>query len=266
MNIRATGFILFILAFLTFATPAMAKDAALERIRKNQEINCGVYVLGSIFSYNKEGLPSGFTADMMNEISLRTGLKVKYTEISSFATIFEDLNVGHYDMICAPLLLIPATMMKALPGRFIMEDPINIYADSTADFSGIKSLDQLNDEKYTFVGMDGELGGLYAPKLYPKAKLNLLPLGTPPSNMMMEVHTKKANFLILSRLAYSAYNKANPGKLKQVTDKSIVGASVRLFFPEASTTLKSNIDVLIEDMTRDGTLDRLLDQNGLKKQ
>lgn len=241
----------------------MADDAAFQRIGKNQEINCGVYVLGSIFSYNPDGNPQGFTTDLFSEISDRTGLKVRYTELSSFATMFEDLKAGRYDMICSPLLLIPGTTMKAIPGSFITEDPINIYADASADLSGIKSLDQLNDAKYTFIGMDGELGGIYVPKTFPKARLNLLPLGTPPSNMFMEVHAKKANFVILSRMAANAYENANPGKLKQVTKDAMRPSSVRLFFPEGSETLRANMDVLIDEMRRDGTLERLLKKNGL---
>ena len=184
--------LLFLMVFGTAS--AYAEDKALARIQKNQEINCGVYVLGSIFSYAPDGSPQGFTADFFKEVSLRTGLKVKYSEISSFATLFEDLKIGHYDMVCSPLLFFPATAMKATPGVFLSEDPINIYADASADLSNIKSLDQLNDEKYTFVGMDGELGGIYVPKLFPKAKLNFLPVGTSAANMPMEVHTKKHNF------------------------------------------------------------------------
>jgi len=255
--------ILFAFVIL-FSFSSFAEDKALARIQKNQEINCGVYVLGSIFSYSPNGKPQGFTADLFQEVSLRTGLKVKYSEISSFATLFEDLKTGHFDMICSPLLLIPATAMKGIPGIFIAEDPINIYADANADLSQIKSLDQLNNEKYIFVGMDGELSGIYVPKLFPKAKLNLLSLASTAANMPMELHTKKANFLIFSSLAFKAYDKENPNKLKQVTHKSILNSSVRLFFPEGSDTLRSNMDAIIDDLKRDGTLDMLLKKNGLK--
>jgi len=264
-NFIMRHFLVLFLALVLCSTQAMADDSALARIRKNQEINCGVYVLGSIFSYDKSGKPGGLTVDLMNEIGDRTGLKVKYTEISSFATLFEDLKTGHFDMICSPLLLIPSTSMKGIPGAFIMEDPIHIYTEAGTDMSGVTSLDQLNNEKYIFVGLDGELGGLYAPRLFPKAKLNLLPLGTPFSNLFMEVLTKKANFMIMSELAFNAYAKDNPGKLKPVTDKSIYDSSVRFFYPEGSETLRANIDVMVDDMRRDGTLDKLLKQNGFKK-
>ncbi|MCB9989488.1 MAG: transporter substrate-binding domain-containing protein [Rhodospirillales bacterium] len=260
---RISGFLLFV--FVLFVTSySLAEDKAFERIQKKQEINCGVYVLGSIFGYGPDGKPTGFTADLFDEIALRTGMKVKYTEISSFATMFEDMKVGHYDMICSPLLSFPSTMMKGLPGTFIAEDPINIYADIGADLSGITALDQLNDPQYTFVGMDGELGGIYVPKLFPKAKLNMLPMGVPPSNMFMDVQTKKADFVVLSSLAAKAYEQANPGTLQQVTDKSLVPASVRLFFAEDSENLRVNINVVMEEMKRDGTLDRLLAKHGLK--
>lgn len=242
---------------------AHAEDKALERIQKNREINCGVYVLGSIFSYSPEGKPQGFTADLFAEVSKRTDLKVHYTEISSFATLFEDLKTGHYDMVCAPVLLLPSMSMKALPGDFLLEDPINIYADSSKDFSSIKSLDGLNNETYTFVGMDGELGGIYVPQLFPKAKLSMLPMGVAPSNMFLELHSNKADFVVLSHVAELAYSQVSPGKLKQVTDQSLFKASVRLFYPEGSYALKANIDAIVEDMKRDGTLDKLIHKNGL---
>ncbi len=254
---------ILLLALMMLSTPAMAEDKAFQRIQKNREINCGVYVLGSIFNYDAEGKPEGFTADLFKEVSLRTGLEVKYTEISSFATLFEDMKAGRYDMICSPLLAFPSSMMKGLPGAFINEDPINIYADASADISAITSFDQLNDPQYTFVGMDGELGGIYVPKLFPQAKLNMLPHGAPPANMFLEVHTGKANFVILSRLAEKAYLKANPGKLQQVTDQTLVPASVRLFFAEDSHNLRTNMDVIIEDMKRDGSLQNLLEKHGL---
>lgn len=253
---------LFVIALLV-STSAHADDKALARIQKNQEINCGVYVLGSIFSYDPSGNPQGFTVDLMNEVANRTGLKIKYTEISSFATVGEDLNTGHFDMICAPVLLLPATSMKSfLPGTLLFGDPINIYADGNANITTLKSFDQLNDPQYSFVGMDGELGGIYVPKLFPKAKLNLLPLGAPPANMMMEVHTKKANFVVLSNMAAKAYLKENPGKLHQVTNQPLLPTSVRLFFPQDSSALKANIDAIIEDLKNDGTLDKLIKQHG----
>lgn len=254
---------LFLILIMT-SSQAHAEDKAFHRIQKNQEINCGVYVFGSIFTYGEDGSPEGFTVDLFNEVSLRTGLAIRYTEISSFATLFEDMKAGRYDMVCSPLLAFPSSMMKGIPGAFIAEDPVNIYADSSRDFSDIKNFSQLNDKKYTFVGMDGELGGIYVPSKFPEAKLNMLPMGTPPSNMFLELHGKKADFMILSRLAERAYNKVSPGKLQQITDKSLVPASVRLFFAEDSVNLSANMNIIIEDMKRDGSLQNLLKKHGLE--
>lgn len=255
----------WMIAFLAVvgAGSAMAEDMAFKRIQKKQEINCGVYVLGSIFSYGTDGEPEGLTVDLFNEISQRTNLKVRYTEISTFATLWEDLKAGRFDMVCSPLLAFPSSMMQGLPGAFISEDPVNIYADANADLSSITSLDQLNDPKYTFVGMDGELGGIFVPVRFPKATLKMLPIGTPFTNMFLELHTGKVDFVILSTLAEKAYSKANPGKIKKVTDASLTDASVRFFFAEDSFNLMTNMNVIVEDMKRDGTLDSLLKKHNL---
>lgn len=267
-GMRLFSFLLAAGIFLWVSGPAAraAGNGAIERIQKNKEINCGVYVLGSIFSYGPDGRPQGFTVDLMNEIGARTDLSVRYTEISSFATLFEDMKAGHFDMVCSPLLMIPAMTMKALPGDFLKDDPVNIYADAKADLSGIADLKQLNDPKYRFVGMDGELGGLYVPKLFPKATLNLLPMGTSPANMFLELFSGKADFIILSRLAERAYSKENPGKIRQVTGHSLLTPSVRLFFPEGAEVLKANIDAIVDDMRHGGTLGEMFRKNGLEEE
>ncbi|HOO51466.1 MAG TPA: hypothetical protein PLK94_09295 [Alphaproteobacteria bacterium] len=166
-------------------------------------------------------------------------------------------------MLCTPLLLLPSTSLKALPGDFLIEDAINIYGDASIDYSGVTNFEQLNDKKYTFVGMDNELGGIYAPQMFPEAKLNLLPLGTPPSNMFLDVFARKANFVVLSHLAELAYSQENPGKLKQVTERSLFKASVRLFYAEDSYILRTNIEAIVDDMRREGILDKIIAKNGL---
>jgi ABC-type amino acid transport substrate-binding protein len=260
--LRLLGFV--VAAITLIALSAQAQDAALERIQKNNEINCAVYVLGTIFSYDKAGKPQGFTVDLMNEISKRTGMNVRYTEISSFATIKQDLDSGKMDMVCSPVLLIPATVFKFLPGKMLAQDPVNIYTDGGANISDIKSFSQLNDPKYTFVGMDGELGGMYVPRLFPKAKLTVLSQGSLPAQMFMELHTKKANFVILSNMAAQAYLKENPGKLKQVTKDHFIDTSIRFLYPAESHHLKASIDAVLDEVESEGILDQLLTKHGFK--
>jgi ABC-type amino acid transport substrate-binding protein len=111
--------------------------------------------------------------------------------------------------------------------------------------------------------MDGELGGLYAPRLFPRAKLNLLSLGTIPPQMFLELHSRKADFVILSRLAANAYLKQNPGKLKQVTKESLAKPSVRLFYPIGAYDVKANIDAVLDELQQERIIEKLLDKHGL---
>ncbi|MGE0109732.1 MAG: substrate-binding periplasmic protein [Bdellovibrionales bacterium] len=256
--------ILVALALMLTSSSAMAADKAFERILKNGEINCANYVLGTIFSYDETGKPKGFTVDLMNEVALRTGLKVKYNEIASFATLQMDIEAGKYDMVCTPVLFFPPTFMKFLPSQSITHDEIKIYAAKNFDITHIKNLEDFNNPKYRFVGMDGELGGLYVPRFFPKAKLVMLPLGTSPGQMILELETKKADFILLSRMAGNAVLKENPGKIKMVSDLNMGTPSVRLFYPLQSYQLKANIDAILEEIINEGVMDKLLVKHNLK--
>ena len=83
-----TLLLILLIAFGT--TNAHAEDKALARIQKNQEINCGVYVLGSIFSYAPDGNPQGFTADFFKEVSFK-----KSTSKESFGDIFKSSSLAN---------------------------------------------------------------------------------------------------------------------------------------------------------------------------
>jgi len=249
--------------FLLLPFHAMAQDKVLDRIVAKGEINCGVYVLGTVFSYDTSGKPKGFTVDLMDQVSLRTGLKIKYTEISSFATLRQDMETGKFDMICAPVLFFPSTAMKFLPGNYIARDEINIYADASIDTSKITKVEDLNAPSARFVGMDGELGGIYVPKLFPKAKLTMLPQGVTPAQMFLELQTKKADYILLSRVAAQAYGKDNPNKIKLVQKLSALYPSIRFFYPADSYQLKANIDAVLDEVEREGIMQSLLKKHDL---
>lgn len=242
---------------------AFAQDKALERIVKNQEINCGVYALGSIFSYDSAGKPKGFTPELFQEITARTGLKVKYTEISSFATLAQDMETGKFDMICAPTLFFPSTAMKFLPSLYIARDEIDIYTSADKELPSDLKIEGLNQPKYKFVGMDGELGGIYVPKMFPQATLTMLPFGAAPGQMFLELQTKKADFIMLTRVAGKAFLKENPNKIKLAFQISNVYPSLRLFYPAQSHQLKANLDAVLEEIEREGITEKLLKKHDL---
>jgi ABC-type amino acid transport substrate-binding protein len=255
--------IAFLLLVLVYPFTAQGSDKALERIVANGEMNCGVYVLGTIFSYDKDGKPKGFTVDLMREVGARLDVKIKYTEISSFATLRQDMDTGKFDMVCAPTLFFFSTAMKFLPSKYIAQDQINVYADGQKDISALKDVQDLNDPRYIFVGMDGELGGLYVPTQFPKAKLTMLPQGSSPGQMFLELQTKKADFLLLTRVAAQAFLKENPGKIKLVGKISDLRPSLRLFYPADSYQLKANVDAALDELEHDGRLAALLKKHDL---
>lgn len=252
------------LALLLLAVPAFAadKESAYERVIRSNELNCGTYVFNGLFTYNAAQQPEGFIPDLMAEVSKRLNLKIKWTEISSLALAFEDLAQGRYDMICAPFLVDGNLYKKALWGPALTYDPVYAYGDAAKDYSSVSSLAQLNSADYSFVGMDGELGGTYVPVTFPNAKLTMLPQGSNPGQMLMELMTGKVNFVVFGRIAFQAYEQENPGKIKQVKTKPIAVMPLRNGFGYNELQLRALYTAVIEDMQHDGTIDKLLEKHG----
>jgi ABC-type amino acid transport substrate-binding protein len=258
--------IALVIFFICHASTAQAVDHAYERLLKTGELNCGTYVFNGLFTYApKTNTPEGFIPDVMNEVAERLNIKIKWTELSSFALAFEELEQGRYDMLCGPFAVDGDLYKKTIYGPALTYDALYVYGDAKKDYSAITSLEQLNSPKYSFVGMDGEFGGRYVPKLFPKAKLVMLPQGAAPGQMMLELETGKVNFIVFTKIAFQAYESANPGKLKQVNTKPLVIMPIRNAFARDGFELRSLYSSVIEDMKHDGTLDRLLKKYHFKE-
>lgn len=253
--------ILSISIWLFALSPAYSADRAYERLIKTGELNCGTYVFNNIFSYALgTNTPQGFTPDLMKEIANRLNIKIRWTEISSFAFIFEELEQGRYDMICAPVAIDGDFYKKTIYGPALTYDALYIYGNAKKDYSAIRSLSQLNSPKYSFVGMDGEFGGRYVPKIFPKARLVMLPQGALPGQMMMELETGKVDFMVMTHLAFQAYESADRGKMKRINTEPLTIMPIRNAFAKDGTILRSLYSSVIEDLQYDGTLKRLLEK------
>lgn len=259
-------YIFLSICFITFLLPshanALTSDGAYGRVKSKKELNCGVIVQTPYFSYDKKGKPIGFTPDLFAEIALRTGVRIKYTLVTGLNDVQKMLNTGKLDMMCTPLPSIPATSMKYLPGQPLTLDMVNVY--TLAGTAGPGTAAELNIPKYVFGGIEGELGALYTPILFPKAQSRVLREDTTPAQMIADLKAKKSHYMIMSDTAAASLSQTYPGILQPVLQKPLFQTAVKLFYPQASTRLYLNIEATIDDMKMDGRLNTLLDRYGLQ--
>lgn len=257
---------LFTLLFsaILFLNPAIV-NAQPEK-PQNHTIHCGTFVFNNLYepAIDAKSNPTGFFADIMNEAAARLKMKATFAEIGSFSTGFEELKSGRYDMLCASLASHAANYEKMLFSTALFYDPLYPYGDAKKDYSSIKSREDINQPKWRIAGMEGELGGYYGPIVFPKATMQMIGQMSAVGGIMIEMFTGKADMILLTKAAADAYQKTNPGTLKQLLDEPVAMYPIRFVFKPDDIKMKLMFDAVFEDMKAEGVIDRIKEKNGIE--
>lgn len=227
------------------------------------KITCASFVFNNLFEFDgATGIPRGFFVDVMDEASKRLDLNADYKEIGSFATGFEELKSGRFDMLCASLGSFVSNYGKMLFSTALFYDPIYVYGDAKRDYSAIKSAQDLNKPVWRIAGMEGELGGVFGPIIFPKATLHVVNQTAGASALFLDMFTNKADVVLLTAAAAKAFEASQPGKIKRVTSLPVTAYPIRFVFKPDDMRLKITFDMVLEDMRADGTIKTLMAKYG----
>lgn len=210
---------LLLVTFLVLSVmPAHAKDvqeSAYERVMRTGTLKVG-YTPWPPYQIRdpNTGEISGLSYDYMQVVASLLGLKLEWVQLTALGTQVEGLKQGMYDVVVCdgPYVF---SMIKFLD----FSDPIfyaPVHAYVRNNDARYKTLADLNSDKVTFVGIDGDLSTELAGRLYPKAKLDTLPASTDPGMMMTNVNTKKGDTVILDVASVDGFNKTNKPGLKAI--------------------------------------------------
>lgn len=158
-------------AALSFTAPVAAQTTPEDLVRAVQ--TRGVLKVGMAESppwqapNPKTGEYEGFNVELAERVAKIMGVKLEIVP-ASWSTLVPGLSSKQYDVVFANLF---ATPPRALVVNFT--DPYATYGFHVVvgANSPVKSLDQLNDPKVTFVGMSGTVEESYPKELYPQAQV-----------------------------------------------------------------------------------------------
>ena len=202
-----------LLVMLISAQQTKAEESAYERIIAKGEFTCGVipWAPYKILDPNTKEW-SGFAIDIYREIFATLDIKVNFKEVV-LGNQIQDLNTGRVDAICDDG---PWTMSAA---KFVdYSEPLYaspVHAYVRVDDNRFTKRSDLNDKSVQFTGIDGDLSVDLVQRLFPKTKIATMGSMTDVSQLFVNVETKKADVAIVDPAAFSAYEKANPNKLKK---------------------------------------------------
>ncbi|HAX91514.1 MAG TPA: hypothetical protein DCY07_04810 [Rhodospirillaceae bacterium] len=244
----------------TTATESPAKETAFERVMKTNTLRCGYYVFPPVVMRDPNtGKMSGFTVDMMEAIAAKTGLKIEWTEESTFGNWIPALQSNRYDAMCAPMwsdMALGRETIYTRPLFYAGMYPL-VRADDTR-FDGPEALDKMNSPDVTILGQDGNSILFLAKEAFPKAKFFTVAAQVDGPSVIQNIMTGKADVVLLDRNGLAEYNKHGLNLKLIELPRPIKAQPFVLPVNRKETELREFLDNAVHDLLVSGTMDRLL--------
>lgn len=235
-----------------------------DQVMARGSIRCGYTEFPPYFIKNADGTLGGVVYDVMQEAGKRLSLKIDYVTQVGWSTVVEDLRQRKIDMACSYFWQNSTRGRLVPPSHPIMYDQLWVFQRGS-DARVIDDYAKLNDEQYTFAGVDGGAENKAMDVRVPKARRFMLPELSSTTDFFELVATGKADFLVVDANTAERYMTGNPGKIKRlpVAQPFHVFPGVMLL-PPNDPQFKSMIDVTLQEIDSDGALDAILEKYGMQ--
>ncbi len=253
--------ILVVMFVLALMSPGLARadgNAVYDRIMKTGEVRLGYTVWPPFINKDPNtGAFSGVYYDITEEIVKRMELNPTWATEISFTTYMQDLAAGKFDIEVGgwPTAVRGKLGAYTRPFFYIGYVPI-VRAD---DYRFDTKIDKINDPGITAATLDGENSQIIRRQRFPNAKELALVQNSSPTDLLMNVITKKADVTFLDTPFVYEFLKKNPGKVRPLMiDRPLttIPQNYTLSFDEPK--LKMMMDTAIEEVLLDGTVEHIL--------
>ena len=192
-------------------------ETAYERVMRTQTLRCGY---GSwkpgIYKDPNTGKMEGLFVELIETMGRLSNLTIEWADEVDWGQIAESINSGKIDAFCAGMAndaMRGKRLAYTTPLSYWTFDVI-VRADDTRFPTDTASVGDLNKQEYSTAYSEGDVLETIAKGEFPLVKsVPLPPLGTPADNVM-NVLTKKTDFVIMPKVIFHAFNAANPDKLR----------------------------------------------------
>lgn len=244
---------------VTEATTVKAVESAYDRVLRTGVLRCGFAAWPPFFVLdpNTKEL-TGIWKELIDPTIALIGWKIEYVEILPEQKIAL-LENGKIDATCGDGPWIANSIKYMGFVKPFLFAPVMAYVRT--DDNSLLSLADLNREGIKFVGIDGDLSVDIAQRSFPQAHLQTLTSNTDPSQMFLNVVTKKADVTLNDTVTFATFDKSNPNKLKLLSQQpvAVYGGSFGVLKKEHA--LYDTLDELTELSLNLGIVDQVLDKH-----
>jgi ABC-type amino acid transport substrate-binding protein len=245
------------------ARPGNPQTAVMERVSHSGELRVGYLIEPPYLS--KGGSPDGVSGifyDVMQTMGEHLGLRVRWVEEVSLATLATGLDTGRYDMIAFSLWRNAGRAKNVAFSTPLFYSTLGIYVRAN-DNRFDQNRQAINNHGIRVASMDGELAGEIARNEFPLATVSALPQLSDYSQMLLEVVSGKADVTFFNRVLGSRFMRQNPGQLRDISGSTPIRVYAECFLlPLRDPAFKSMIDASLLEMIENGDIDRAFRKNG----
>jgi len=205
------------------AFPAQANEKAetgYDRVMRTHTLRCGY---GSwdpgVYKDPQTGQMKGIVVELTETIGKYSGIKIDWTAEVDWGQIPQSLSAGKVDAFCSGMAndASRGKFMAFTHPWFYWPFGVMVRADDTRFPPNVVKLADLNKSGYSTAYTEGDVLETIAKNEFPNVKgVPLPPLGTPADNVMNLI-TRKTDFLALPKVFFQSFDKVNPGKLHYLT-------------------------------------------------
>jgi ABC-type amino acid transport substrate-binding protein len=248
-----------VVSFLATSTRSVApqKESVYHRVMRTGTIRCGYYVAPPyIIKDLNTGQLSGIWFDYLERVGKELKLKIDWAAEMGLGDYSTALEANRIDAMCTSVWIDPA---RAKAADFVT--PISYHSAYVWVRVGDKRFDQdfkkLNDPKVTISYTDGDIGEMVREEEFPLTKVHALPQLVPVVQVLEDVVSGKADFVVMTPEIVGTYNRSRGEKLRSI------GPPIRIF-PESVPVRRGEDDFrrLMDHVThfliQNGTIDKIL--------
>jgi len=243
------------------APPIAKKETAFERVMRTNTLRCGYVLMPPQLGRDPNtGAFYGIAYDITTEMAKRIGLKTEWTEEVSFITMGEGLKTGRYDAFCfTSYRWVPsARAMDYTSPLFYMTTDAYVRADDNRFDADLKSI---NKPEIKVATIDGEAAVTIRENDFPQSSVFTMPSNSDMGLVLESVKTRKADVALVNPVQAMPYLLSHKNDIKRVEGHTPIRVwSLGLGVGKGEPDLLSMLNLALDEMHLDGTIDKILDK------
>ncbi|HBM90421.1 MAG TPA: hypothetical protein DD400_00870 [Rhodospirillaceae bacterium] len=238
------------------------QDVAFERIMKTGTIRCGYALYDPLITKDPDtGKIEGVFYDLVNEMGRELDLKIDWVAEVGYGEIEEGFLANKYDVFCSGAIPIPKRAKYTFYTTPLYYQATVAWVRS-GDTRFDKDLERLNAEDVTLVVRDGDVSESIAMKKFPKAKRISSPQMVDYTQMLVDVHTGKADAGFFEKSFGDKFLAKNSNAIKIARPNQPVNLSpVSMMLPMGEGKLKSVLDMTLTKLILNGSVEAFFRKN-----